>query len=262
MIWILLIPVIGLFCLCLYGLKWKNDYRLIMIFGKKGSGKSTYFCKIAYKYLQKGWYVYTNMPDLVLPKIRHFEMSNLGICTPPANTVLLVDEAGIYFDNRKFKSFSDDLTKWFKLQRHYKCRVYMASQGFDVDAKLRTLTDVMYLHMCLFNCISIGKRINKSVTLTESTSEAESRIATDLKFAPFWNWTFTWIPRWTCYFKSFDAPELPAMPAKAFPANPLFSSKIARQLRARLFLINSRRFFEKRKFPSSKHRRRRRVSLY
>jgi hypothetical protein len=262
MIWIFLIPFIGLLCLFFYGLKWKNDYRLIMIFGKKGSGKSTYFCKIAFKYLQKGWYVYTNMPDLVFPKIRHFEMSNLGICTPPANTVLLIDEAGIYFDNRKWASFSDALTKWFKLQRQYKCRVFLASQGFDVDAKLRLLTDVMYLHSCVFNCISIGKRIHKDVKLTESTSEAESRIATDLKFSPFWTWTFTWIPRWAPYFKSFNPPELPPMPVKAFPDNPLFTSRIARKLKARLFLINARRFFDKCKFPSSRHRRRRRVSSY
>ena len=101
---------------------------------------------------------------------------------------------------------------FFKLQRHYKVIVYMASQTFDVDKKLRDLCDGMYLHVNKFRTWSIGKYIYKSITITESTSEAESRIAQDLVVAPFWHWTYTYIPKWSKLFDSHNVPQKPELP--------------------------------------------------
>ncbi len=39
--------------------KYVNPYKLIMIFGKKGSGKSTTLTKLALKYIKNGWTVYS-----------------------------------------------------------------------------------------------------------------------------------------------------------------------------------------------------------
>ena len=60
--------------------------------------------------------------------------------------------------------------------------------------------------------LTIGKTITRRITLTESTSEAESRIAENLKFKPFWNWKYTYIPKWSKYFDSFQIPDLPKLP--------------------------------------------------
>ena len=89
---------------------------------------------------------------------------------------------------------------------------YLASQTFDIDKKLRDLTDGMILNLNLLNVVSVGKTIRRKITLTESTSEAESRIAEDLKFAPIWTWHFTYIPKWAKYFSSFDVPPMPELP--------------------------------------------------
>lgn len=209
---IIFCPVLFVLIIGLITRKWRNPWKLFLVFGKKGSGKSTYLVKLAYKYLKKGFYVYTNMDDMMLPGVRWFNIDLLGEFVPEAHSLLLVDEVGMIWDNRNFKNFKPSVRDFFKLQRHYKVLVYLASQTFDVDKKLRDLTDGMILNINVLNVLTIGKTITRKITLTESTSEAESRIAENLKFRPFWNWKFTFIPKWAKYFNSFEVPELPKLP--------------------------------------------------
>lgn len=221
--------------------KYLNPYKLYLVFGKKGSGKSTYLVKLAQQHLKKGWFVYTNMEELFMPGVRHFDIQHLGDFVPPANSLLLVDEVGMIWDNRDYKVFKPCVRDFFKLQRHYHVKVYMASQTFDVDKKLRDLTDGMFLHRNIARVFTIGKRITRKVVLTQSTSEAESRISEDLVMMPFWNWTYTYIPKWAKYFDSHSIPEkeylvyredlvdsnTPATDDAPFPT--LFSKRILRK---------------------------------
>lgn len=192
--------------------KWRNPYKLFLVFGKKGSGKSTFLVKLAYRYLQKGWNVYSNMPDLMLSGVRLIDIDKLGDFVPEGHSVLLIDEVGMIWDNRNYKNFKLSVRDFFKLQRHYKVITFLASQTFDIDKKLRDLTDGMILNINVLNVFSVGKTIRRKITLTESTSEAESRIAEDLKFNPIWSWKFTFIPKWSKYFSSFQVPEMPLLP--------------------------------------------------
>ena len=189
--------------------KYLNPYKLYLVFGKKGSGKSTYLVKLARKHLKKGWIVYTNMEELFMPGVRHFEIKHLGDFVPEAHSMLILDEVGIIWDNRDYKTFKPQVRDFFKLQRHYHVKVYMASQTFDVDKKLRDLCDGMYLHSNFARVFTLGKRITRRVVITESTSEAESRISEDLKICPFWEWTLTYIPRWAKFFDSHAIPDKP-----------------------------------------------------
>ena len=189
--------------------KYLNPYKLYLVFGKKGSGKSTYLVKLARKHLKKGWIVYTNMEELFMPGVRHFEIKHLGDFVPEAHSLLLLDEVGMIWDNRDYKTFKPQVRDFFKLQRHYHVKVYMASQTFDVDKKLRDLCDGMYLHSNFARVFTLGKRITRKVVITESTSEAESRISEDLKICPFWEWTLTYIPRWAKFFDSHAIPDKP-----------------------------------------------------
>ena len=189
--------------------KYLNPYKLYLVFGKKGSGKSTYLVKLARKHLKKGWIVYTNMEELFMPGVRHFEIKHLGDFVPEAHSLLLLDEVGMIWDNRDYKTFKPQVRDFFKLQRHYHVKVYMASQTFDVDKKLRDLCDGRYLHSNCARVFTLGKRITRKVVITESTSEAESRISEDLKICPFWEWTLTYIPKWA---KFFDSHAIPAKP--------------------------------------------------
>lgn len=192
--------------------RWRNPYKLFLVFGKKGSGKSTYLVKLAIRYMKKGWEVYTNMSDMTVPGVRLIDVNQVGDFVPIAHSLLLLDEVGMIWDNRNFKNFKPSVRDFFKLQRHYKVVTYLASQTFDIDKKLRDLTDGMILNINVLNVLSIGKTIRRKITLTESTSEAESRIAEDLKFCPFWQWHFTWIPKYAKLFSSFSAPQLSELP--------------------------------------------------
>ena len=193
--------------------KYLNPYKLYLVFGKKGSGKSTYLVKLARKHLKKGWIVYTNMEELFMPGVRHFEIKHLGDFVPEAHSLLLLDEVGMIWDNRDFKNFSTQVRDYFKLQRHYQHVVILASQTFDVDKKIRDLADEMYLVTKKLRVFSYAKKILRQTVLVEATGQSPSKIDENLVFDSlllFWAGArkFTFIPRYTKYFDSFKVPEL------------------------------------------------------
>lgn len=203
---IFLIPIIIIIHYIRYK-KYINPYKLYMIFGKKGSGKSSYLVKLALMYKKKGYNVYTNMQDMMVKGVKIFNEDDLGQYVPEEKSVILFDEAGMKFDNRNFKNFKTDTRDFFKLQRHYKVIVYLASQSFDVDKKLRDLTDKMYLVTNIGIIYSLIRPIKKSITLTESTSEAESRIAENLRFEWLFSWKLVKLTKYIKYFQSYSIPE-------------------------------------------------------
>lgn len=189
--------------------KYLNPYKLYLVFGKKGSGKSTYLVKLARKYMKRGWIVYTNMEELFIPGVRHFDIRHLGDFVPEAHSLLLLDEVGMIWDNRDYKTFKPQVRDFFKLQRHYHVLVYMASQTFDVDKKLRDLCDGMFLHSNFARVFTLGKRITRKVIITEAVGDAESRISENLVICPFWDWTLTYIPKYAKFFDSHAIPDKP-----------------------------------------------------
>lgn len=189
-----------------YGRKYSNPYKLVFVFGKKGVGKSTLLTKLAYQYSRNGWNVYSTEPTL---NARTFNPRNFGTFRFPENSVVLIDEVSLLWGNREFKSFSKDVEKQFRLQRHDKLKIYLFSQTFDVDLKIRNLADSMYLATKMFNCVTWLRQIDKHVVLTKSDSSGASKIAEDLSFEPlifFWLGTrkLVWIPRWAKMFNSYD----------------------------------------------------------
>ena len=146
----LLILFVGFAGFAFYSRRFANPYRLIFIFGKKGAGKSTLMVHEMLKDLKRGWYVYTDMQDCVVPGIRIIKSSaDLAKFVPEQNSAIYLDEVGIAFDNRSYKTFDSGLRDFFKLQRKYKCKVVMNSQSFDVDKKIRDVTDSMILQTAI-----------------------------------------------------------------------------------------------------------------
>ena len=201
--------------------KYKNPYKLIMVFGKKGSGKTTFLVKTAYKYIMKGYPVYSTV---YVPGANLFDVNNIGTMGFPPNSVIFIDEVGMIWDNRNFKKFKESVRDYFKLQRHYNHTVYLFSQTFDIDIKLRNLTDSMYLCKCYMGWLSVAKKIKRDIVLVEPMGDAESRIADSLEFEPAWlslfgaqTRIFTYIPRWCKLFDSYEAPILESTVAKYVP---------------------------------------------
>lgn len=227
-----LLFVVVAFCYSLVVRKYKNPYKLIMVFGKKGSGKSSFLVRQAIKYQKKGYVVYTNMSDCCLADVRIINPDDLGDFVPCENSCLLLDEVGMLYDNRNFKNFKPAVRDFFKLQRHYRVVCFLASQTFDIDKKLRDLTDSMLLISNFLTAFSLVRPIRKSITLTEASSEGESRIAENLKFMLFTTWRLYWIPGTIKYFESFKVPQKPNLEYH-IPDYPIKSNARKHMLRAR-----------------------------
>lgn len=208
-IFILFFSLFGIFCFL--SNKYRNPYKLIFIFGKKGSGKSCLMVNRLLYYYKRGWTCYTDMP-VKIPNVRIINASDLKDFYPEPKSALFLDEVGLTWDNRSFKTFDKGFTEFFKLQRKCKCIVYMNSQSFDIDKKIRDVTDSMILQTNLGNVISISRPILRKVALVEASSQGESRIADNLAFAKIWNWRFYYMPRYFKYFESFDKPERSYIP--------------------------------------------------
>ena len=188
-----------------------NPYKLYLIFGAKGGGKTTMLVKQALAYIKLGWAVYTNIEDINIPGVRVINADDIGDFVPEEDSLLILDEVGMLYDNRDFKNFRPQVRDFFKLQRHYRVVCFMASQTFDVDKKLRDLCDGMWLCTCFMDVFSLCRPIVKKVVLTEATGDGESRVSENLHFVPFWNWKLTYIPKYAQYFDSHAVPEKPLL---------------------------------------------------
>lgn len=233
MIYFIIIPFAIYICLFVYSLKFRNPYKLTYIFGPKGSGKSTLLVKYMIRYAKKGWNIYTDMEGVNIDGVRFFPFSALELSAPPPKSAIFLDEVGITMDNRKFKTFSDGLRDLFKLQRHFQLVIFCNSQSYDVDIKVRNLVDTMILQTNILNLIGVSRPIIKKTCLVEASSQGESRIADNLKFASFLSIRLTWLPKYHKYFNSFHKVKRPELPYTA--CNGLSVSKHAiKELRRNL----------------------------
>ena len=208
---ILIFTIIPIYAFVSYSRRFNNPYKLIQIIGKKGSGKSTLAAKMSIKYRKRGWTVFSDTP---ISGCYLYDPTELGLRHFPPKSVIFVDEAGLTYNNRNFKSFPPHLVELFKRQRKYKLKIYLLSQAYDVDKKLRDLVDYVYIVTGFANIFSYGTRYNRRITCHESTAQSDSRFADDfvkdsILFCFFGTRKFTFIPKYIKYFTSFDAPPLP-----------------------------------------------------
>lgn len=131
-----------------------------MVCGVPGSGKTTLLAHIASKavagkpvYLcgkkvcDGHKYVITNFPFVGTYR---FDVETLGRVAYE-DCLFLLDESTMYFDSRKYKSFSDLLQFFFSQHRKSTLDVVLASQGYDDnDKRIRNVT------VNLFKCENLG----------------------------------------------------------------------------------------------------------
>lgn len=212
--WLILFLIFGFMAyivICM--IRFSNPYRLYMLFGKKGSGKTTFIMKMAHHYMKQGKTVYSTVP---VPGAYSFDPQKLGRLNFKPDSVIFFDEAGILFDNREYKTFSKDKVEYLKLMRHYRVTIYMFSQAFDIDKKIRDLTDYCYLVTNWCNILSVARKISRRISIVHADTggTGESHLADDMDFTPwftipFGGAIFTFIPYWAKYFNSFECKELP-----------------------------------------------------
>lgn len=188
--------------------EFSSPFKLVMIVGKKGTGKTTDICKMNMYYRKKGWTTYCTetMPDSYL-----IDPSDIGYFELEKHSVLFIDEIGIIWHSRDFKKFAKEVREWFKLQRHRHLIVYCYSQSFDIDKSLRYLCDEIWIAKKYFGIFTVKKKVIKEIGIVEATSEGESRFVDNLKVVPWiipGSRKITYIPKYARYFDSFVAPSL------------------------------------------------------
>lgn len=187
-----------------------NPYKLIFIFADKGSGKTTLLAKLAVRHLNRGWNVFTTES---IPNTYQISASDIGYYEFPAHSCVFIDEASLAWSNRQWKNMKPEVIEWFRYQRHRKVKLYLFSQTFDVDSKIRDLSDQMYLLERKLRIFSYGKRILRIYDVVEAQGESESRIVHQLQFDSllfFWagSRTLTYIPKYIGLFDSFESRPL------------------------------------------------------
>lgn len=243
MIYIIIIPIILYFSLSLYSKRWNNPFTLTFIFGRKGSGKSTLMTKMMLRDIRHGWTVYTDMDGIKIPGVRLFKLSELSLSAPPPKSSVYLDEVGLSMDNRNFKNFTEGLRDFYALQRHYKIKVVVNSQAFDVDKKVRDRTDHFLYQTKIAGTIGITRPIVQVLKPNDlSSPNNDSPIIPSYKWGSLLQWHITWIPKYAKYFDSFSIVPRPETKYSVIPGDPIFPRKRKRMLSANSIIkIYSRR---------------------
>lgn len=182
-----------------------------LCFGSPGAGKSTYIAHLAYKYYGKRP-VFCNFDCAYTYK---FNLSQLGLVAFPARSLILIDEAGIDFNNRNYKAFPKEIIKFLKLHRHYDVDIMFFSQSWeDVDITIRRLAvDLSYLRK--LGPWTMIRRVNTYVMVDKDTHQ----IVDGYKFMPLWMvlfggkpLRFIFRPFYYHMFDSYEAPPLLSFP--------------------------------------------------
>lgn len=119
-------------------------------FGLPGSGKTTLLAALAYKEskrIRKGKsrykYILSNV-ELNIPEVHFIHFDDIGIYEF-TDSLILIDEASIFCDNRDWKNFSKAKVAFMMLHRHYNCDFHFFSQSYNgYDSKLRSITSHVY----------------------------------------------------------------------------------------------------------------------
>lgn len=189
---------------------------LRVFFGSPGVGKSTLAVKMAKKSRKRYAHTYLNFYHQV-PNCRVCSVDNLGEWTFPVNSYILVDEAGITYNSRKFKTLPQETIQWYKLHRHYGCDVDVFSQSWDdMDITLRRLAVELW-YMVKIGPFTICRKVFKRTTVDKQTQQIIDgyRMAHVLTILLPWlhNWMLTFRP---FYYKYFDSWTRPALAVRDF----------------------------------------------
>lgn len=143
---------------------------LSIYFGVPGAGKTTFAAWLAKRDLKKGFKVWSNVPITGTLKLSPKEDIGTYMIS---NGRVIIDEAGIEYNNRDFKEFSKKQLYFYKFHRHYELAVDVFSQGYDdMDKKIRTLAQRLYVvKRSIFPWFIKRKQIKKRVGINDMTKD-------------------------------------------------------------------------------------------
>lgn len=199
------VPGSGKTTFAAYLTKWALHENVLIRFSRKHSNWA--FCKalLNSKYLKRRIDVYSNVP--ITGAYQLDAKNDIGKYMIE-DAKVIIDEAGIEYNNRNFKSFPQDAIYFYKYHRHYKTSVDVFSQSYeDMDVTLRRLAQNFYVvRRSLVPFCIVARRIRRKVGVDEQTKQIADLYAMGLPvldtkriFSP---------PLWKL-FNSYSRKELP-----------------------------------------------------
>ena len=172
-------------------------------FGVPGSGKTTHAASVVRNNLKHGIVTYCNVD--IVGSIRFSVSDDLGRFQIE-NADMIIDEAGIEFNNRQYKSLPKYVIEWLKLYRHYGIRnIYVYSQSYeDMDITIRRLADQIFVvRRSLIPFFIATRRINVKVGIDDDTHQI-----IDKYFFQIFSLRLFFAPQYWGMFDSWTAPRL------------------------------------------------------
>lgn len=160
--------------------KGQQLHTLSVYFGVPGAGKTTMAAWLTKRDLKRGHDVYSNVPITGAYEID--PKTDLGFYEIKDARVI-IDEASVEYNNRKFKEMAPETIEWFKYHRHWECAVDVFSQSYDdMDITIRRLATRYYLMgKSMIPFFIYRKRIGKRIGIDENTKQ----IIDQYQFVPF-----------------------------------------------------------------------------
>lgn len=141
-----------------------------MYFGSPGCGKTTTACYLLSKRRKAYKQTYANFSCGVCD-IDNVDLTGLGDWTFPEHSFICVDESGIEYNSRSYKTFPKSAIRWYKKHRHHKCDVAFFSQSWeDTDKIIRNLCDRLF-YCTKFACFTLVRRVYKRVKVDKNTEQ-------------------------------------------------------------------------------------------
>lgn len=194
-------------------------YKFILKFGKPGAFKTTDMCYNAIKYQLQGWNVYCNVP-IQVDGVRYYKTENFGDFWVEDNSVIMIDELNLQFDNRSFATLKKSVIRYTRLYRHNRVIIIGYSQAGDIDAKLKRICNEVWIMKKLSPVLSYQRQISKAIILSNNSAEGdvENDLVDNMMYVP---WTspgaikIIYMEPYFKYHDSYSRPEgIKLMPFK------------------------------------------------
>lgn len=196
-----------------------------LFFGLPGAGKTTLMAHLAIKGVKGKRYanVYGNV-HMAIDGYTYIDNDCIGKYDL-SNCLLLIDEATLFADSRRYKDFSMEKLEYFLEHRHFNADICLFTQQWDgVDRKIRVITDrVYYIYKgwLLGHWFSTYYRIPYGIIIPDPHKDKSSEKLGEIvqgyckpnilirMFAPK-----LYRPKYYKYFDSWERRELPRLPMK------------------------------------------------
>lgn len=196
-------------------MKYKDEKIISIYFAPPGSGKTTFAASLVRKCNKHKLPVYSNVP--IVGAYEFDCVADLGV-HQIEDCKVIIDEAGIEYNNREFKSFPKTSLVFFKLHRHYGVSIDIFSQSWDdMDKKIRALAQRYYVvKRTSIPWLITARPIYRRISVNEQNKE----ICDEYYFKHWLSMLFCSkyiiAPLYWSMFDSYEAPKLPPMQKRPY----------------------------------------------